>query len=97
LKQVITVVKTYSENATYIVVPTPEVDQPVSQVVCNGQNTSPINFTGDSASYFTWTNNNTTIGLAGSGTGNIPSFVAINTGTTPVDCNDNRYSPVYFQ
>ncbi|MFN9711243.1 MAG: gliding motility-associated C-terminal domain-containing protein, partial [Bacteroidota bacterium] len=30
-----------------------------------------------------WTNNNTTIGLAASGTGNIPAFTAINIGTEP--------------
>jgi gliding motility-associated-like protein len=31
-----------------------------------------------------WNNNNPAIGLAASGTGNIPSFTAINNGTTPI-------------
>ncbi len=33
---------------------------------------------------YTWTNNDITIGLAATGTGNIPSFTAINNGTAPV-------------
>jgi hypothetical protein len=33
---------------------------------------------------YSWTNNNTSIGLAASGTGNIPSFSATNTTTTPI-------------
>jgi len=33
---------------------------------------------------FNWTNNTPSIGLASSGTGSIPSFNAVNTGTTPV-------------
>ncbi|MDR7211770.1 hypothetical protein J2W48_003727 [Flavobacterium piscis] len=33
---------------------------------------------------YSWTNNNTTIGLAASGTGNIPSFVATNSTNLPV-------------
>ncbi|MDF2433866.1 MAG: hypothetical protein JWP44_3497 [Mucilaginibacter sp.] len=49
----------------------------------NGANTKPINFPAGSCVY-TWANNNTSIGLAASGTGNIPSFTAINTGSSPV-------------
>jgi large repetitive protein len=33
---------------------------------------------------FSWTNSNTAIGLAASGTGNVPSFTAINKGTIPL-------------
>ena len=33
---------------------------------------------------FTWTNSNPAIGLAASGTGNIPAFTATNTGNTPI-------------
>lgn len=33
---------------------------------------------------YTWTNSNTSIGLASSGTGNIPSFVATNSTTSPI-------------
>jgi len=53
------------------------------QTVLNGANTSPVNFPTGTCTY-TWTNNNTSIGLAASGTGNIPSFKAVNTGSSPV-------------
>jgi hypothetical protein len=33
---------------------------------------------------YTWTNSNTAIGLAASGTGNLPSFTATNAGSTPI-------------
>ena len=33
---------------------------------------------------YTWTNDDTSIGLAASGTGDIASFTATNTGTAPV-------------
>jgi len=51
--------------------------------VSNGASTGPINFPAGSCTY-TWTNNNTSIGLNANGTGNIPSFTAINTGSSPV-------------
>jgi len=70
------------QTFTISVAPTPAVDDPIDQTVCNGSVTSAINFTGISTS-FTWTNDNTAIGLAATGTGNIPSFTAINTGSTP--------------
>lgn len=53
------------------------------QVVLNGTNTSPINFPTGSCVY-TWVNDNTSIGLAANGTGDIPSFTAVNTGSSPV-------------
>jgi hypothetical protein len=58
---------------------------PSTQTVWTGSATSSITFTGGLAgAIFTWTNNDTSIGLASSGTGNIPSFTAVNTGTTLV-------------
>jgi hypothetical protein len=70
---------------TITVKPTPDVATVSNQVVCNGANTTAVNFTGAvTGSTFSWTNNTTSIGLAASGTGNIASFAAINTGTTPV-------------
>ena len=36
---------------------------------------------------YTWTNDNTDIGLAASGTGNIPSFTATNSTTGPITAN----------
>jgi len=63
----------------------PTVDQPANQAVTAGQSTAPVNFTGAPAgTIFKWTNNNTSIGLGASGTGNIPSFVTANGTNAPV-------------
>lgn len=65
--------------------PTPNVVQPPSQTLCNGDATVAINFSGSVANtVFNWTNNNPSIGLAASGTGNIASFTATNTGNTSI-------------
>ncbi|MBV5336659.1 MAG: hypothetical protein J0653_01215, partial [Deltaproteobacteria bacterium] len=57
------------------------------QVVCNGSSTANVIFstvnTGGTTSY-SWSNNTPAIGLAASGTGNIPFFTAVNSGTDPV-------------
>ena len=73
---------------TVTVNPLGQVDQPGNQIVCNTVNTTAaINFTtvnsGGVTSY-TWTNSVPGIGLAASGTGNIPVFAATNAGTAPV-------------
>jgi len=74
-----------AQNFTVTVNPTPNVVQPASQAICNGDATTAVNFAGAvSGTSFTWTNNNTSIGLAGSGTGNIPSFTGTNITTAPV-------------
>src|SRR5207248_9368460 len=55
------------------------------QTVCNGNPTAPVNFTGFvPGTVYNWVNNNTSIGLAASGTGNIASFIAINLSNVPV-------------
>jgi len=59
------------------------VDPVTDKVYSNGDVTAPISFSG-TANTFTWTNDKPGIGLAASGTGDITSFTAINTGTTPV-------------
>ena len=70
---------------TITVNPTPTVTQPANQVLCNGSNTTAVTFTGAVAgTVYNWTNNTTSIGLAASGTGNIASFVGVNTGVAPV-------------
>ena len=75
----------FTASGTITVNPIPDVDQPANQVVCNNTTTAPVNFTGSVAgTVFNWTNNNTSIGLAASGTGDIPSFTAINTTNAPV-------------
>ncbi len=63
----------------------PNVSPVNDQSVCNGLLTSPIAFTGFvPGTVFNWTNNNTSIGLSASGTGDIASFMGINTGAPPL-------------
>jgi hypothetical protein len=75
-----------TKTFTMTVNPTGQVNQPANQVVCNNTSTSvtfsTIN-TGGTTSY-SWTNNNTAIGLGANGTGNIASFTATNTGSSPI-------------
>ncbi|MDX2134140.1 MAG: PKD-like domain-containing protein, partial [Saprospiraceae bacterium] len=65
--------------------PTPTVNQPANQVVCSGSATAAVAFSATvPGTVFNWTNNTPSIGLAASGSGNIPSFTAVNTGIAPV-------------
>ena len=60
---------------TFTVFPIPNVDPIVDQVLCGGAATTAVVPTGLVAgTTFDWTNDNTSIGLAASGTGNIASF-----------------------
>jgi gliding motility-associated-like protein len=65
--------------------PTPTVNTPTSQVLCNGSSSTAVTFSGTVAgtTYF-WTNNNTAIGLAANGSGNISSFTATNSTNAPI-------------
>ena len=60
------------DNVTVTGVATPTVNQPNDVTLCAGQN-APVNFTGSGTPppTFSWTNNNTAIGLPASGTGNL--------------------------
>jgi gliding motility-associated-like protein len=59
--------------------PTPGITKPDDQTLCANTNTAAITFGGGiNSTTYNWTNNNTAIGLAASGTGNINSFVALN-------------------
>jgi gliding motility-associated-like protein len=65
--------------------PTPTVNPVSNQQVCNKNLTAPVNFTGAVAgTVYNWTGSNSAIGLATSGAGDIPSFIAINAGSTAV-------------
>jgi hypothetical protein len=58
--------------------------------VCSGDMVGPINFTSnaDPGVTFDWTNDNTSINLGASGTGNIPGFAAaVNTSGAPLIAN----------
>lgn len=77
--------------------PEPTVDPITSpSAVCSGESVGPFNFSGGALTLpngnpitteFNWTNDNPSIGLAASGTGNIPAFTAINNGVSPVTAN----------
>ncbi|MFV8349777.1 PKD-like domain-containing protein [Flavobacterium sp. GT2P42] len=70
---------------TITVNPTPTVTVPSNITVCNGTTIPATSFASTPAGgTFTWTNSNTAIGLAASGTGNIAAFLAKNAGTTPI-------------
>ncbi|MBK9582524.1 MAG: hypothetical protein IPO48_11650 [Saprospiraceae bacterium] len=61
---------------------TPTVNAVPNQALCPGASTNAITFSGTPTGVsFSWTNNNTSIGLAASGSGNISSFVAVNATT----------------
>jgi hypothetical protein len=63
-------VSTTRTAVTLTVVSAPTLSVPNSPMVCADQNII-VNFSGTVGAVFNWTNNNTVIGLAGSGTGNI--------------------------
>ncbi|MFT3995689.1 MAG: hypothetical protein QM660_15370, partial [Dysgonomonas sp.] len=65
---------------------TPTVDQPSNVVYCNNSSAASVVFSGNTlpGGTYSWTNSNTSIGLAASGNGNLPSFTAINTTANPI-------------
>ncbi|MFL2610160.1 MAG: PKD domain-containing protein, partial [Flavobacteriaceae bacterium] len=68
-----------SETFTITVNPLGQVEPVVSQELCAGDSTDEIIFTTtntDGTTTYTWTNDNTNIGLAASGTGDILSFTS---------------------
>lgn len=74
---------TVSANFQVTVVETPIIDSVSNQMVCHNDTTTNIIFTGTPlGTTYNWTNNNTAIGLAATGNGNILSFTATNNGTT---------------
>jgi len=78
------------------VIQTPTVNSPGNQTKCNGAQTDAVNFTGNITSGVTynWTNSNTAIGLAASGSGNIAQFTATNTINAAISTTI-RVTPTY--
>ena len=73
------------QTFTITVNPSTSIDPVANAVYCDGAGTSIITFSSPvSGTTYSWTNSNAAIGLASSGTGNIPSFTASNTGTVPI-------------
>ena len=76
-----------SVSFTITVNPTAQVDQPLDQVICNGDTTSIVEFTTENTggtTTYAWTNNTPSIGLSGSGSGDILAFTATNITTAPI-------------
>ncbi|MEN9304672.1 MAG: hypothetical protein RL264_3101 [Bacteroidota bacterium] len=74
------VTNTWQVTTTYVALPT--MNAVNNQTVCAGTQTAAIAFSG--ASTYSWTNNNTAIGLGASGTGNINAFTATNNTGSPI-------------
>ena len=67
--------------------PTPTVNTIQSQSVCVGSQTTAVSFASAfnvAGTTYLWTNSNTNIGLAASGTGDISSFIGTNTTSGPI-------------
>ncbi len=63
--------------------PLPTVNAIANQTVCNNASTSLVSLSGSLPNtVYNWTNSDSTIGLSATGSGNIPSFTAINTGSS---------------
>ena len=76
-----------SQAGTVIITvnPIPTVDAVNPQVLCNGSTTTAVAFTGAVAgTVYSWTNDNTGIGLMAQGTGDISGFTATNPGASPL-------------
>jgi uncharacterized delta-60 repeat protein len=74
-----------SATASVSIRPSVGISAAANQVICAGQSVAAVSFAG--AVNYSWTNNNASIGLAASGTGDIPAFIAINNGVVPVTAN----------
>ncbi len=70
---------------TIIVNPTPIANQPASVTVCNDATIPALTLSGNvPGATYSWTNDNTSIGLTANGTNSIPAFKAINMGNTTI-------------
>ncbi len=76
--------------------PTPTVNQPTNQTICNGSFTNPVVFTNNTNpnTTYSWQNNDPSIGLASSGLGNINIFTASNASSIPKNANIT-VTPIY--
>lgn len=65
----------------FIITPVLEVDFIADTVLCAGEEFAGINFTGNAPNIsYEWSNNNISIGLPASGTGDIANFIVTNSG-----------------
>jgi len=78
---------TSNPSLNFVINPQPAMAVPLPQVVCNNSMTQPLIFTSNNTggtTIYNWTNSDPSIGLSASGSGNIPSFIAVNYGTSPI-------------
>ncbi|MDP5026725.1 MAG: PKD domain-containing protein, partial [Flavobacterium sp.] len=76
-----------SETFTITVNPTIQINPISDQTICNGDNTNTIQFSTNTTignTLYNWTNDNPNMGLSANGSGDIPSFVAINNTNSPI-------------
>jgi gliding motility-associated-like protein len=75
-------------TATVIVQPALTINSNADFTVCPGEVIDPTDYISTpSGATFTWTNSNTSIGLAGSGNGNLPSWTATNNNNSSISGN----------
>ncbi|MBK7131182.1 MAG: hypothetical protein IPH66_17750 [Crocinitomicaceae bacterium] len=67
-----------AQTFTITVNPIPTLTDPADQTLCANTATTAVTFVGTAGATFNWTNNNTSIGLAASGSGDIASFTGLN-------------------
>ncbi|RYY86660.1 MAG: hypothetical protein EOO15_13905, partial [Chitinophagaceae bacterium] len=74
-------VKTFTLTANAI----PTMTQPAHVAYCHGNSSTAVTFSSSTPNTsFTWTNDNTSIGLAATGSGSVPVFTATNLTNTPI-------------
>jgi hypothetical protein len=73
-----------TDQVTVTVNPVPTINAINNQTLCVGASTSAVTFSGTAGATYSWVNSNPSIGLAGSGTGNIAVFTASNATANPI-------------
>ena len=80
-------ITTCTDSVTVTVNPVATVNPVSNQIVCHNSSTASIIFsspTSGGSIIYNWINNTSSIGLPASGTGNIASFIALNSINTPI-------------
>jgi hypothetical protein len=75
---------TNTDQVTVTVNAAPTVNALNNQTLCAGASASAVTFSGTAGATYAWVNSNPSIGLAGSGSGNIAVFTANNATANPI-------------
>ena len=82
-------------NESVTIQPLPVVDNPGNFEYCEGENSNPVNFTGNIGSTtYNWTNTNTNTGLVAAGSGDIISFLTANSQATASEISTVTVTPI---